>query len=161
MTALMDKFVTKQGVLRSAFRLDSQNQSNSFMEGANMLLAAYAQLKFELLEYLLGDKFINFWRMADLNTLIWAILGNHATQFEDESLSKAIKIVLGSSVMKAVFTQLQGEDKVNFVERVFKLASEDWMMIDFDLKVRSIFGFTPYSTSFVLFMSNKDRFRDL
>ena len=49
------------------------------MEGANMLLAAYAQLKFELLEYLLGDKFINFWRMADLNTLIWAILGNHAT----------------------------------------------------------------------------------
>ena len=79
----MDKLVTKQGVLRSAFRLDTNAQSDSFMEGANMLLAAYAQLKFELLEYLLGAKFINFWRMADLNTLIytliWAILGNHAT----------------------------------------------------------------------------------
>jgi hypothetical protein len=44
--------------------------------------------------------------------------------------------VLESPVMKAVFTQLQGEDKVNFVDRVFKLASEDWMAIDFDLKVR-------------------------
>jgi hypothetical protein len=79
MITLIDKLVTKQGVLRSAFRLDTNAQSDSFMEGANMLLAAYAQLKFELLEYLLGAKFINFWRMADLNTLIWAILGNHAT----------------------------------------------------------------------------------
>jgi hypothetical protein len=96
-----------------------------------------------------------------LNTLIWAILGNHASQFEDESLSKAITIVLESAVMKTIFTQLNANDKAEFVDSIFKLAAEDWMEIDFDLKVRSLFGMNPYSTSFVLHMSNKDKFRDL
>jgi hypothetical protein len=52
-------------------------------------------------------------------------------------------------------------DKVAFIQRIFLLATEDWMAIDFDLKVRAIFGLTPYSTSFVVYMANKESFRDL
>jgi hypothetical protein len=57
-----------------------------------------------LLQHLLGEKFINFWRVEELNTLIWAILGNHPTQFEDETLLKAFKLVLESPVMRSTFT---------------------------------------------------------
>lgn len=42
MIAQMDKMVTKQGVLRSAFRLATTAESDSFMDGGNFLLASYA-----------------------------------------------------------------------------------------------------------------------
>lgn len=63
--------------------------------------------------------------------------------------------------MKAVFTQLKPADQLALVERIFNLAGGEWTAADFDIKVRSMLGAMPYSTSFVLYFSNKDRFRDL
>jgi len=40
--ALMDKLITKQGVLRSAFSLQT-GESNYFMDGAHMLMYCYSQ----------------------------------------------------------------------------------------------------------------------
>ena len=63
--------------------------------------------------------------------------------------------------MKSAFNALPASDKADFVERLFKFAGEDYMEIDFDLNMRTLLAECPYSTSFVLYMSTKDRFREL
>jgi len=117
--------------------------------------------RFELLRFLLGDKFVNFWRFSHLSLLFWAILGDHSCQVEDETLISVVTMALQSKVMTTAFTQLFAHEKIAFVNSLFDLTQGAWQARDTDLPVREILAQRPYSTSFICHMADRERYRDL
>ena len=150
---------TQQAVLRAAVRLEPCQ--DTFSDGANILLSAYYMQRFELLRFLLGDKFVNFWRFSHLSLLFWAILGDHSCQVEDETLISVVTMALQSKVMTTAFTQLFAHEKIAFVNSLFDLTQGAWQARDTDLPVREILAQRPYSTSFICHMADRERYRDL
>ena len=102
-----------------------------------------------MLNALLGENLVQFWRFAQLKTLLWACLHNPLTS------SVILDTLMASPAMHSVYVALPANDKVLMITDAFQLSEQQ----DNIQHVQQIFAEAPYSTGFICQVASIEEFQ--
>jgi len=97
-------------------------EADSFLDGGFILLWCLYFNKANLLQLFLSEKMIDFWRYAQLKTLLWASLSSKDK--EQYTGTVCAQALLGSPVMQQVFAEMAIEQKNDFIYYTLEIGFE-------------------------------------
>ena len=132
-------------------------EADSFLDGGVFLLWCLMNKRNKLLEHLLGEHMIQFWRFAPLKTLLWASLNQNLIVSGTELVdSQLLTTLMHSPAMKSNYVSLLPIQKMNFVCGPLESCAGSE---NFDT-VSGLLAEKPYSAAYLFEMTQKDYHQD-
>ena len=118
---------------------------DSFRDGGVFLLWCLRYNRPKVLQHLLNEDMVEFWRFAQLKTLAWACLRQTESPQQLQNSSQILQILMSSPAMQGSYVMLPAIQKVVFVDWLFNLGNQN----DNLRVIQGILSEKPYSSAFI------------